>query len=154
MIFVICSNSWAVLFSFSRESKIPYEDYIIIGDTAEINRIINTCGHINLNVDDVQSTLSTSGTNYVTTGYAAGSGCIVIALQDALDKLPIKTDSIGKLLFNIWMPKINFTNEIQIMTDFMEHLSSNIDIIWGCAFDDSLSPGLLQVKISLIAASK
>ena len=136
------------------ESKIPYEDYIIIGDTAEINRIINTCGRINLNVDDVQSTLSTSGTNYVTTGYASGSGCVVIALQDALDKLPIKTDSIGKLLFNIWMPKINFTNEIQIMTDFIEHLSSNIDIIWGCAFDDSLSPGLPQVKISLIAASK
>ena len=52
--------------------KFPYGNYKIIGDTGEIDRIINTCGVINVDIIDITSTLSTEADNYVAVGYAEG----------------------------------------------------------------------------------
>lgn len=64
--------------------KFPYENYKIIGDTGEIDRIINTCGVINVDIIDITSTLSTEADNYVAVGYAEGEGCIANAFKDAV----------------------------------------------------------------------
>lgn len=122
--------------------------------TIEIDRIINTCGFINLDVSDIVSTLSKKSVNYVTVGSAYGEGCIANALADAIDKLPIEMDCISKMLFQIWMPKDmpSPLNEMRIMTDSISSLSAYIDIIWGCAYDESLKEQ--HAKITLIAASK
>ena len=37
--------------------KFPYEEYRIIGDTVEIDKVINTCGFINIEVDDVDCSI-------------------------------------------------------------------------------------------------
>lgn len=134
--------------------KFPYDNYKIIGDTAEIDKIINTCGFINLSVDDITSTLSSDTLNYVAVGTACGKGCIANALADAIDKLPIEMDCISKMLFQIWIPKDmpSPMNEMKIMTDSISSLSAYIDIIWGSAYDESLNGQ--QVKITLITASK
>ncbi|MDE6586771.1 MAG: hypothetical protein K2K40_00360 [Paramuribaculum sp.] len=134
--------------------KLPYENYTIIGETAEIDRIVNTFGILNLSVDDVMSTLSKETVNYVVVGTADGEGCIANALKVAIDKLPIETENTSKLLFNIWMSKNSQSPmaEIKLMIDYIESIPSNIDICWGCAYDESLSGE--QVKVSLIAASK
>lgn len=134
--------------------KFPYEDYEIVGDTTEIGWVINTDGFINLDVADIVSTLSKESVNYVTVGSADGEGCIANALKDAVSKLPIEIGNVSKLLFNIWMPK-NMPSpmaEMQSMIDIINPLSSDIDICWGCAFDESLDGQ--QVKVTLIAASK
>lgn len=122
--------------------------------TLEIDRIINTCGFINVNIVDIESTLSKDAVNYVTIGSADGEGCIANALTDAIDKLPIEMDRISKMLFQIWMPKDmpSPLNEMRIMTDSISSLSAYIDIIWGCAYDESLKEQ--HAKITLIAASK
>lgn len=122
--------------------------------TLEIDRIINTCGFINLSVDDITSTLSSDTLNYVAVGTACGKGCIANALADAIDKLPIEMDCISKMLFQIWIPKDmpSPMNEMKIMTDSISSLSAYIDIIWGSAYDESLNGQ--QVKITLITASK
>ena len=132
----------------------PYEDYQIVGDTAEIDRIINTCGFINLGVSDIVSTLSKESVNYVTVGSADDEGCIANALKVAIGKLPIEIGNVSKLLFNIWMPKNMPTpmTEMQSMIDIINPLSYDIDICWGCAHDESLDGQ--QVKVTLIAASK
>lgn len=44
--------------------KFPYEDYQIIGDTTEIDKVIQTAGIINIGVADITSTLSTDTLNY------------------------------------------------------------------------------------------
>ena len=139
---------------YSSEYHFPYEEYKIIGDTTEIDKIILTCGYINIDVVDVESTLSKETINYVTTASAEGSGGIATALEDPLKKLPIKIDNISKLLFNIWMSKnieIPLT-EMELMMDFIRNLPEDVDVVWGCAFDESLERQ--QVKVSLIAASK
>ncbi|MDE7115586.1 MAG: hypothetical protein K2O56_04075, partial [Muribaculaceae bacterium] len=83
----------------------PYENYIIIGDSGEIDKIINTGGLINIEVEDITSTLSETSVNYVTTGYAEGTNRFSDAFKNALEKLPVAVDRISNLLINIWMPK-------------------------------------------------
>lgn len=134
--------------------RFPYENYMIIGDTAEIDKIISTCGFINIDIVDIESTLSKDEVNYVTIGSADGEGCIANALKVAIGKLPIEIGNTSKILFNIWVPKDmpSPLNEMKIMTDSISNLSSYIDVIWGYAFDESLTGQ--QVRVSLIAASK
>ena len=134
--------------------KFPYEKYKIEGDTPEVDKIINTCGFINLGVSDITSTLSADTLNFITVGTACGKGCIANAIADAVDKLPIEMSCISKMLFQIWLPKDlpSPLNEMKIMTDSISSLSAYIDIIWGCAYDESLDAQ--QVRVTLIAASK
>lgn len=134
--------------------KFPYKDYEIVGDTVEIDRVINTCGNINIDVADIESTLSKDAVNYVTIGSADGEGCIANALKGAIGKLPIEIGNTSKILFNIWMSK-NMQSpmtEMKSMTDFIKSMPSDINICWGCAYDESLE--VQQAKVSLIAASK
>lgn len=122
--------------------------------TLEIDRIINTCGNINIDVADIESTLSKDAVNYVTVGSADGDGCIANALKSAIGKLPIEIGNTSKILFNIWMSK-NMQSpmtEMKSMTDFIKSMPSDINICWGCAYDESLE--VQQAKVSLIAASK
>lgn len=134
--------------------KFPYKDYEIVGDTVEIDRVINTCGNINIDVADIESTLSKDAVNYVTIGSADGEGCIANALKGAIGKLPIEIGNTSKILFNIWMSK-NMQSpmtEMKSITDFIKSMPSDINICWGCAYDESLE--VQQAKVSLIAASK
>lgn len=132
----------------------PYKNYKIVGNISEIDKIVNTCGFINLDVPDITSTLSAVTPNYVTVGTACGRGCIAKALADAIDKLPIEMGCISKMLFQIWMPKDmpSPMNEMKNMTDSISNFTADIDVIWGCAHDESLNGQ--QAKITLIAASK
>lgn len=136
------------------EYKFPYEDYIIIGDTAEIDKMYRSNGHINLDIPDFMSTLSKETVNYVSTGSADGPDCVVNALADALHKLPIEIDAISKLLFNVWTPKDMQSpmQEMKSVADFINVLSEDIDVVWGIACDGSMERR--QARVSLIAASK
>lgn len=142
-------------FLFKEPYKFPYNDYKIIGDTAEIDKIINTCGYINIDVGDIEKTLSCETTNYVITGGAEGVGCIANALKDAVSKLPIAIDRIANLLFNIWVSKTMDSplKELNSMTEFIRELPGDFNCFWGVAYDDESLNGQ-QAKITLIAASK
>lgn len=133
--------------------KFPYENYQIIGDTDEIDRIINTCGFINIDTIDITSTLSTEAANYVVVGSAEGEGCIANAFKDAVGKLPIGVESISKMLFNIWVSKSveQQMNEMSALADLIKCMSSDIDICQGFAWDESLDGQ--QAKATLIAVN-
>lgn len=131
-----------------------YKEYHIKGDTAEIDKILNTCGYINIDVGDITSTLSKENCNYVSTGSAEGVNCVANALKDAMSKLPIEIDGIAKLLLNIWIPMDAQPSlkEMADLSNFICRLPEDIDVVWGCALDESLEAQ--QVKLSLIAASR
>lgn len=132
--------------------KFPFNEYNIIGDKIEIYKIIYSSGYINIDADDVKSTLSKDAANYVSNGSAKGDGCVLNALKDALAKLPIGTEGIAKLLFHIWMPKNmdSAMKEFGLLVDYLNELQADIDVCWGCAHGDLLK----EIKVSLIVVSK
>lgn len=136
--------------------KFPYEEYRIIGDPVEIDKVINTCGFINIEVDDVRTALSKEKVNYVSTGVAEGSECIVNAFKIALKEIPLKTDDIYNMLIQIWFPKDKDTTtaraEFDSMIKLISKLSTNINICCGFAIDESLTAQ--QAKITLIISGK
>lgn len=133
--------------------KFPYEEYRIVGDVAEIDNIINTCGYINIDVRDIEKVLLKDGINYVSTGTADGANSYENALEDALSKLPIPIDRIYNLLINICISNVEYISNMMSMIDFTyELLPVDTFVIWGCAIDESLRGK--QVEVSLIAASK
>ena len=131
----------------------PYEKYNITGDTAEIDRIINKYGIINIEPDDVFSTLSESSENYITVGQGEGEDCVAGALNDAFSNLPIATDEISRLLVYFWLPRtIAMDSFKNLVCALMEEFARYIYVVWGCDCDESERER--QVKVSLIAARK
>ncbi len=133
--------------------KFPYEEYRIIGDPVEIDKVINTCGFINIEVDDVRTALSKEKVNYVSTGVAEGSECIVNAFKIALKEIPLKTDDIYNMLIQIWLRRDMATmKECDSIVKLISKLSTNINICCGFAIDESLTAQ--QAKITLIISGK
>lgn len=137
------------------ESKptIPYEDYDIIGNVSEIQKIISTPGTINISKRDLLSSLTSSGRNYVTTG-VSNEGIALDALLDAVIELRKMTlDSMKKILFNIWVNSKNrklSSAEMTSIVGYCETEFQDAEIIWGVAHDTTLD--IDNIKITLIAS--
>lgn len=132
------------------QSIFPYENYQIVGDTTEIDKVIQTAGIINIGVADITSTLSTDTLNYVTVGVG---GNIEDALKLSVENLPITPIQVGKMLFQILIPKDYKPDisEMKSMTDFIGKYNKDTDVCWGLAFDESLTD---SIKVILIASRK
>lgn len=131
--------------------RFPYENYKIIGDTGEIDRVIDSCGYINLDIPDISGTLSPDAVNYVSAGMASGEGAVADAFADAVGSLPVKLACISKMLFQIWLPR-NADCRISELADMLRGMSADIDICWGIAYDELLAAQ--QAKVTLLAAGK
>lgn len=115
-----------------------------------IDHVIQTAGLININVADITSTLSTDTLNYVTVGVGLN---VVDAMEQSVNNLPIPAGQVGKMLFQILIPKhhkpdISVAN---LIGDFVSMYDKDIDAFWGIAFDESLTN---NIKVILIASSK
>ena len=132
--------------------RFPYEDYKIIGDITEIEKIYKANGYINIDVGDILNTLSKETVNYVSTGSGYGYEFIGQALDNALTNLPIPVDNISEILFNIWAPRKISMKDLEPMRAVLNTLSVDIDVFWGITIDDSLDP--YHANVSLIAVSK
>lgn len=143
------------LMKFLGESKatIPYEDYDIIGNVSEIQKIISTPGIINISKGDLLSSLTSSGRNYVTTGFS-NEGIALDALLDAVIELRKMTlDSMKKILFNIWVNSKNrklSSAEMTSIVGYCETEFQDAEIIWGVAHDTTLD--IDNIKVTLIAS--
>ena len=119
-----------------------------------ISELITCNGLINLDFNDVDTTLRDGGAAIISTGFGEGENRVTKAIQDALNSPLLKNrDILGakKLLFNLYInPNAEFlmseTNEI---TDFISSMTTEVDIIWGVGFDDTLGDG---VKMTILAA--
>ena len=131
-------------------------DDILSMAAISISEIVTCDGYINLDFNDVDNTLRDGGTAIISTGYGEGEYRVSKAIEDALNSPLLRnTDIYGskKLLFNLYFSreaedkfKIDETNQI---TEFISNIHSDVDVIWGVAFDDSLGN---KVKFTILAA--
>lgn len=120
-----------------------------------ISEIITCDGHINLDFNDVDTTLRNGGAAIISTGYGEGENRVHKAIEDALNSPLLKDrDVFGskKLLFNLYFSRKSKTpfamSESSELREFVGSIP-DVDVVWGIAFDDELGE---KVKISILAS--
>lgn len=123
---------------------------------SSISELITNDGYMNLDFEDVDTTLRSGGAAIISSGYGEGDGRVTAAIKDALNSPLLKNRDIlssKSLLFNIYYSRNAQTafkmSEAQEITDFVSGINPDVDVIWGVAFDDSLGE---KVRITILAA--
>lgn len=121
-----------------------------------ISELITTDGLMNLDFNDVNTTLREGGAAIISTGFGEGENRVTKAIDSALASPLLKNCDIfssKKLLFNIYFSRdaeSEFKMEETVeLTNFINNIDADVDVIWGVGFDDTLGN---KVKITLLAA--
>jgi len=121
-----------------------------------ISELITCDGYMNVDFNDVDTTLRGGGTAIISSGYGEGEHRVTKAIDDALNSPLLKYRNIlgsKKLLFNLYFSrdaeKRFAMDEVSELTKFVSNIDSEVDVIWGVAFDESLGD---KVKITILAA--
>lgn len=121
-----------------------------------ISEIITTEGYINLDFNDVDTTLRAGGTAIISTGYGEGEGRITKAIDDALNSPLLKNRDIygsKHLLMNLYMSSEDENavtmKEMDEFKKFVASIDKDVDVIWGVAVDNSLGN---KVKLTILAS--
>ena len=122
-----------------------------------IAEIITVHGLINLDFNDVRTVLKDGGVAIMSTGYGEGEGRVRKAIEEALNS-PLLNDkdvyNAKKILLSINFYSDNkecpglMMDEMNDVNDFMGKFSSNFEIKWGLALDESLGD---KVKVTILA---
>ena len=121
-----------------------------------ISELITIEGYINLDLNDVDTTLRYGGAAIISSGYGEGEKRVTKAFEEALNSPLLKNRNVmtsKKLLFNIYFSskaeKKYSMHETAEITSFVSNINPGVDIIWGATIDDSLGE---KVKITILAA--
>ena len=121
-----------------------------------ISEIISDPCYINVDFQDVKTTLKESGTAIISKAIGEGEHRITDAIQNALHSPLLKSHDIYSskrllLKFMCWRDSPNplRTEEISEITQFTNKLPSSIDVKWGIGDDPSLGD---KVKITVLAS--
>lgn len=121
-----------------------------------IAEIISEECYINVDFEDVKTTLRDSGTAIISTAYGEGEHRISDAIHNALHSPLLKRHDINtsrRLLFKFscWKDSPNALSmgEIEEITQFTTNLPSSIDVKWGVADDPSMGD---KVKMTVLAS--
>jgi len=131
-------------------------DDILTDAARSISELITSDGYMNLDFKDVNTTLKDGGAAIISTGYGEGDHRVTKAINDALHSPLLKNRDIfgsKRLLFNLYYSRNaepEFTmGEAQELTDFINNLDPEVDVIYGICFDDSLGN---KIKFTILAA--
>ena len=121
-----------------------------------ISDLITVEGKINLDFNDVNTTLRNGGAAIISSGYGAGERRVTKAIGDALESPLLKNRDVygsQKILMNFYYNpnsesplRMEEMNEIQ---EFMANFDQEVDVIWGMAYDTSLED---QIKVTVLAS--
>ena len=121
-----------------------------------ISELITTADtKINIDFNDVDTTLRNGGSAIISCGYGEGPDRVQMAIDDALSS-PLLTNSniLGskRLLFNLYISrkaeKPFGIGEMGAFTDFVTSLE-DVEVIYGVAYDDSLGD---RIKLTILAS--
>ncbi len=111
---------------------------------------------INLDFNDVDTTLRNGGAAIISTGYGEGENRVTKAIEEALRSPLLKNRDImssKNILFNIYFnpdAEEDFKmEETEELTSFISGIDSDVDVIWGMAKDPTLGN---KIKITILAA--
>ena len=121
-----------------------------------ISDMITVKGKINLDFNDVNTTLRNGGAAIISSGYGTGERRVTRAIEDALESPLLKNRDVygsQKILMNFYYNPnseapllMDEMNEIQ---EFMANFDQEVDVIWGMAFDNTLED---QIKVTVLAS--
>lgn len=121
-----------------------------------ISELISDDGYMNVDLNDVDTTLRDSGAAIISCGFGEGESRVSKAIEDALNSPLLRSRNVygaKRLLFHIYYSRTAEEafkmNEVDELTDFVSSLSPEVDVIWGLGFDETLGN---QVKITVLAA--
>lgn len=121
-----------------------------------ISEIISERCYINVDFQDVKTTLKDSGTAIISTAYGEGEKRISDAFYNALHSPLLKTHDIRtskRLLFKFTVskdsPNALAANEISQIRQFTAKLPANLDVKWGIADDPEMGD---KVKLTVLAS--
>lgn len=121
-----------------------------------ISEIVTNPGKINLDMNDVDTTLRDGKTALISIGYGEGENRVTDAIEDALHSPLLKNTDVfssKRLLFNLCYSRnsnVPFkARESQQLDDFVSKIDQDVDVIWGITYDDSLGD---KVKFTILAA--
>lgn len=121
-----------------------------------ISDIISERCYVNVDFQDVKTTLKDSGTAIISTAYGEGEHRISDAIHNALHSPLLKAHDINtskRLLFKFTCCRESKNplraEEIAEITQFTSKLPSSIDVKWGIGDDPSLED---KVKITVLAS--
>ncbi len=122
-----------------------------------IAEIITMHGIINLDFNDVKTTLKDGGVAIMSTGYGKGEGRVTAAIEDALNSPLLNNNDIyhsKKILLLISFSTNDETqslmmDEMKEVTSFMEKVKNeDVETKWGLTVDQSLGE---QIKVTILA---
>jgi len=119
-----------------------------------ISEIITISGYINLDFADVKTILKDGGVAIMSSGFGRGENRVSQAIENALESPLLNNNEVSnakKILLNIAFGsrKPMMTEELNEIHNFMARFSSDIEVIWGTALDESLDD---QIKIAILAS--
>ncbi len=121
-----------------------------------ISEIVTNPGKINLDMNDVDTTLRDGKTALISIGYGEGENRVTAAINDALHSPLLKNTDVfssKRLLFNLCYSRNSSVpfkaSESQQLDDFVSKIDENVDVIWGITYDDTLGD---KVKFTILAA--
>lgn len=128
-------------------------DDVLTNAAKAIAEIITVPGYINTDFADVYSIMKDGNVAIMNTGYASGENRITKAIENALNSPLLNTNDVSganKILLSLYCSTSNQIrmDEVEQIHQFMAKVGTNVQVIWGATFDDSLGD---DVKITLIA---
>ena len=121
-----------------------------------ISELITVNGKINLDFNDVNTTLRDGGAAIISSGYGTGERRVTKAIEDALESPLLRNRDVygsQKILMNFYYNpnsdsplRMEEMNEVQ---EFMANFDQSVDVIWGMAFDPSLED---KIKVTVLAS--
>ena len=121
-----------------------------------ISELITCDGYMNLDFNDVNTTLRNGGAAIISTGYGEGEHRVTKAIEDALNSPLLKNKDIfgsKRLLFNLYFSREAdnkfVMGEANELTSFISNIDPDVDVIYGIGFDESLGD---KIKITILAA--
>ena len=121
-----------------------------------ISDLITVRGVINLDFNDVNTTLRNGGAAIISSGYGTGERRVTKAIEDALESPLLKNRDVygsRKILMNVYFNPNSgsplLMKELNEIQEFMANFDKEVDVIWGTAHDLSLEE---QIKVTVLAA--
>ncbi len=121
-----------------------------------ISELITTeDARINIDFNDVDTTLRNGGSAIISCGYGEGENRVQKAIEDALESPLLKNSNImgsKRLLFNLYISrkadKPFLAGEMKAFTEFITSID-DVEVIYGVAYDDTLGD---KIKLTILAS--
>lgn len=138
------------------ESAFAKADDVLCTAASSIAEIVTRSGYVNLDFNDVDTTLREGGTAIIAVGYGEGEHRVTEAIKNALESPLLRNTDIftsKRILFNLYYSRTADSrfkaHEVGELTDFINSVEKDVDVIWGITYDESLGD---KVKFAILAS--